>query len=270
MMAAGRERLAARLNACSAKGRLALVVYITCGYPSPEATVQVCRALAAVGVDAIELGVPFSDPLADGPTIQRSSALALRHGVTVRTCLEMARQVRAEVGPEVGVLFMSYWNPLFQYGFERFLQDAAASGADGFILPDMPLEELCALVPLAEAEGLAIVPLLAPNTPLERARLVRHMAPPFVYVTTRLGVTGARADLPQALRQVLAMLRPVVEVPLAVGFGISRREHVRALWGYADAAVVGSALLDRLGSGGDPAEAAAAFCRELLDGCTKA
>jgi tryptophan synthase alpha subunit len=201
------------------------------------------QAAAQGGADAVELGLPFSDPLADGATIQRASMKALEGGMHVGRCPELLRQIR-QAGVVIPVIVMTYYNPILAYGQDRFVRDVAAAGADGLIAVDVPPEEAGELSARCRAEGIDFIPLLAPTSTDERVALAVERASGFVYCVSVAGVTGAREALPAELGAFLERARRQTELPLAVGFGISRREHVEALRGKADAAVVGSALVD--------------------------
>jgi tryptophan synthase alpha chain len=242
---------------------LALIPYITAGYPDVETTVELALALAGAGADLLELGIPFSDPLADGVTIQRASFAALQAGVTPRVCLEIAGRIRER--SDIPLLFMGYYNPFLRFGLEAFAADSALAGIDGLIVPDLPPEEAAELRAALGAHGLDLIHMLAPTSTDDRIGLVARAARGFVYCTSLAGVTGARAELPTSLPAFLERVRRQTDVPLCVGFGISRPEHVRALVGIADGAIVGSALvglIERLA----PAErvgGAATFLGEL-------
>jgi tryptophan synthase alpha chain len=223
--------------------RLALVAFLTAGYPEPAATPGLVRALVDGGADLIELGVPFSDPLADGTTIQRSDFRALEAGVTPAACLDIARNLRNE-GLEIPLVLMGYYNPILAYGPEAFVAEAARSGVDGLIVVDLPPEEGEDLRGLCRTHGLDLILLLAPTSDDQRVALVAKQTSGFVYCVSVAGITGAREALPADLPTFLQRVRRHTGLPLAVGFGISRREHVEALEGLAEAAVVGSAIID--------------------------
>ena len=222
--------------------RLALVVYLTVGYPDRSSTGALLRAALDGGADVLELGVPFSDPLADGTTVQRASEAALRSGVTLAACLtEAAAVVRERDAP---VLFMGYTNPFMQYGFERLAADAAQAGVAGVIVPDMPAEESAELDTALAPAGLLRIDMYAPTTPNERlAKLLPH-ARGFVYCVSLTGVTGARSALASDVAEFVGRLRRFTSLPVVVGFGISTSEHVAALRGTADGIAVGSAAID--------------------------
>ncbi len=222
-----------------------------CGYPSLEQSIEVVLAATRAGADLIELGMPFSDPLADGPTIQRAGQVALKQGVTPDNFLEVARRVSAETS--VPLLMMGYYNPLFIYGLTRFCQEAAACGICGLIVPDLPLEEAGPLREAALQHGLTLVFLVPPTTSNERIAQISEQAGSipgsFLYCVSLSGVTGARQSLPEHLPAFLDRVHANTkypEVPIAVGFGISKPEHVSAIVSIADGAVVGSALVNLL------------------------
>jgi tryptophan synthase alpha chain len=236
-------RIADAFTRARGEGRLAFIAFLTAGFPEPDATPGLVRALVDGGADAVELGLPFSDPLADGTTVQRASLRALQQGMTPTRCLEIARRLRAE-GLATPLIVMTYYNPILAYGQGGFVHDAAAAGVDGLIPVDVPPEEAGELVADCRASGLDFIPLVAPTSTDERIALAAECASGFVYCVSVAGVTGARAALPEDLEGLLARVRRRTGLPLAVGFGISRREHVEALGGRADAVIVGSAIVD--------------------------
>ncbi len=254
-----RDRLAPHFAAWRAAGRRVLIPYITAGYPSPEATPRLLDALVEAGADVIELGAPFSDPIADGPTIQRSSQRALDQGVDLPWVLERLREFRTRHATPV-VLF-TYLNPVIAYGTERFLADATEAGADGVLLTDLPVGSDPALEQLFETSPLALVRLLAPTTPASRIRIIAERAQGFLYYISRMGVTGERSALPAALSAEVAAIRALAPVPVAVGFGISTPAQAAAVARVAEGVVVGSAVINALDQGGVPA--AADFIRSL-------
>jgi tryptophan synthase alpha chain len=237
------SRIAGTLARTQSEGRAALVAYVTAGYPDAESNPALVRALVEGGADVVELGVPFSDPLADGATIQRANGVALEQGVNTRWCLQAVKELR-EGGLEVPLLLMGYYNPVAAYGPLAFVEDAARAGVDGLIVVDLPPEESAGLREACRAQGLDLVYLLAPTSSRERIALVSRCASGFVYCVSVAGVTGARAALPRNLRAFLQAVRRSTSLPRAVGFGISRREHVEAVGRLAEAAVVGSAIID--------------------------
>jgi len=218
-----------------------LIAYITAGDPSLERTPALAAALERGGVDLIELGVPFSDPIADGPVIQRASERALRAGATLRRILEIAARIRA--GSEIPLLLFSYLNPVLRYGLEELARDAAAAGVDGLLLTDLSVEEAGRHVEAMRSHGLDTVFLAAPTSSEERLGLVARYSSGFVYLVSRTGVTGERESLSGSVGPLVRAMRRISDLPLAVGFGISRPEHVAALSGLSDAVVVGSAFV---------------------------
>jgi len=259
------DLLGARFATLRAAGRRALIPYLTAGYPDRSATPGLLDRLADAGADVIELGVPFSDPLADGPTIQRASQCAIRGGATLAWTIETLAGFRAR--SDTPVVLFTYLNPVVHYGVERFIGDAVAAGAQGVLLTDLPLGADDALEGAIEASPLALIRLVAPTTPPERAREIARRAQGFLYYVSRTGVTGARGSLRASLAREVAALRDVATVPVVVGFGISKPEHAAEIGPHADGIVVGSALIEVLDRGG--ADAAASFLRGLraaLDG----
>lgn len=254
------ERGAARAFAAArAGGRAALVPYVTAGHPSPEDTPAVLEMLAAEGADLIELGVPFSDPLADGPTIQRSSFLAIEQGVDLAWTLQVLAGFRR--AHDTPVVLFTYLNPVLHHGLRRFLDDAAAAGADGVLLTDLPVGAAPELERQFEGSGLDLIRLVAPTTTPARAQEIARAARGFLYYVSRTGVTGARAALSAGLEREVAALRAATDVPVAVGFGISTAEQAAFVGRIADGVVVGSALVDRLDREG--VEGGRALVREL-------
>jgi len=227
-----------------AEGRLGLIAYLTVGYPDVESTLRLVPALAAGGAAMVELGVPFSDPLADGATIQRASHRALAQGVTVNVCLDVVSRLRRG-GLTIPLVLMGYYNPILAYGVEEFVRDAADAGADGLIVVDLPPEEALPVQSACAGRGMNLIYLLAPTSSDERIALVAGRASGFVYCVSLAGVTGARRDLSPGLGEFLARVRRHTSLPLAVGFGISQVEHVQAVARLgAQAAVIGSAIID--------------------------
>jgi len=260
----GWRELEGRFGEMRREGRLGLLLYLTVGFPDLSATLDLVPALERAGVDALELGVPFSDPLADGPTIQRASHHALRQGVTLAVCLETVARLRMQ-GVRLPIVLMGYYNPFLRFGLERTAREAGRAGVDGFIVADLPPEEAGPFRSALEAEGLALVPLLAPTSTEPRIALACRLARGFLYCVSVTGVTGARETLPPGLEDFIARVRRHTDLGLAVGFGISRPEHLQALRGRVEAVVVGSAFLEALGSAppGRWVETALAFVDRL-------
>ena len=246
------SRIAETFAALRARRRTGLVAFLTVGYPSVEETLRLVPALIEGGADVIELGVPFSDPLAEGPTIQRSSHHALEQGVTPAACLDVVAGLRAQ-GVEAPIVLMGYYNPLLSYGLEEFCRDAAAAGADGIIAVDLPPEESHPLRDACRQHGIDLIYLLAPTSTDGRIELVAGLASGFVYCVSVTGVTGAREELPAGLSAFVNRVRARTPLPVAVGFGISKPKHFRAVARIADAAVIGSAIIDEIDRS-DPSE----------------
>jgi tryptophan synthase alpha chain len=245
------------------KGRKALIAYLTVGYPSVEATLEVVPALVEGGCDLIELGIPFSDPLADGTTIQRASHRALQQGVTPKLCLEIASKLRQRV--EAPLIFMSYYNPLLRYGLEAFCTASSEAGIDGLIVPDLPPEEGSELEGLAQRHRLDIVYLIAPTTTAERLSLVAARSRGFIYVVSLRGVTGTREALPADLESFIDRVRGITSKPLCVGFGIATPEQAHRVATLADGVILGSRIIDIIGSSDQLASAAGYFIQQIRD-----
>jgi tryptophan synthase alpha chain len=260
----GVQRIAHAFETARAEKRAALMPYCTLGYPDLERSVDVVTAIANAGADLIELGVPFSDPLADGPTIQRSTQTALEKGMNVHRCLEFTMALRAR-GVHQPLLLMGYVNPILAYGQKRFAAEAAMAGADGLIVPDLPPEEAGVLEESCREYGLALVFLLPPTAGPERIALITSRSTGFVYLVSLTGVTGARRELSSGLQGFIDRVRAATSLPLAVGFGISTPEQARAVGGLADGVIVGSALVDAIGKAAqaDPVKAAGEFTASL-------
>ncbi|MFH1084467.1 MAG: tryptophan synthase subunit alpha [Chloroflexota bacterium] len=261
----GVERIASAFGAARQQGRCALVTYLTAGYPSLAESPALLAALARGGADIIELGVPFSDPVADGPVLQAASQAALRGGVTPRACLDLVARARA-VGLAAPVLLMGYYNPILAYGLAAYARDCAAAGVDGLIVPDLPPEEAAPLRAACAAHGLALVFLVAPTTAPARAAEIAAVTQGFLYVVSRLGTTGGELAVDDALRARLAALRRVARTPVAVGFGVSQPEQARALAALADGVIVGSAIVQRAPEGAASVQALVADLRAALAG----
>jgi len=225
----------------SPPGHKALIAYITVGYPTIEATLEVVPLLADSGCDIVELGIPFSDPLADGVTIQKSSFHALNNGVTPRLCFEVAKQLSRKVNTPL--VFMTYFNPVFSYGLEAFSTACAGSGISGLIIPDLPPDEGSELEAVSQRQGLDLIYLLAPTSTGERIRLAAERSRGFIYLVSVTGVTGARNRLPPDLEAFVTRVRKVATQPLCVGFGISTPEQASQIAGIADGVIVGSRII---------------------------
>lgn len=260
------SRIAATFARLRAEGRAALMPYVMIGYPERASALELVPALEAAGADLFELGIPFSDPLADGVTNQRAADRALSNGVTFAGCLETVAELRAR-GVQTPLMLMGYYNPLLQYGVERACAQLAGAGGDGWIVPDLPPEEAGELRAPCVANGLDLIMFVAPTTPDERIAAVARQASGFIYCVSLAGVTGARRELPANLPDYIARVRGHTELPLVVGFGISTAAHVAEVGRIADGAIVASALIDHIG-GLPPdqvVEGAVAFVKGLRD-----
>jgi len=241
---ANSTRIAQRFAELRASGELGIIAYITAGDPSLDATYKFVLALAEAGADVIELGIPFSDPLADGPTIQRASERALKAGTTLAGVLDLARRIRQS--SQVPLILFGYYNPIFQMGVEKFAAAASAAGADGVLVTDLTPEESVDYRRILAAHRLDTVFLGAPTSTDERLATIAASTSGFLYLISRTGVTGAKDSLPDELPALLRRARAITKLPIAVGFGISLPGHVSLLGGLADAAVVGSALVSEI------------------------
>jgi len=247
----GVDRIARAFGRARDERRMAVAIYLTVGFPDRTATPALLRAALDGGADVIELGVPFSDPMADGTTIQRASETALRHGVTLAHCIDEAASLVRE--RDATVLLMGYLNPFLRHGVERLAADCLRAGIAGVIVPDLPAEESGELDTVLAPADVARVDLVAPTTPEPRLAALLAAARGFVYCVSLTGVTGARSGLAGDVRPFLERVRRHTSLPIAVGFGISRPEHVGALRGLADGVIVGSAAIDAVGAGGPDA-----------------
>ena len=259
-------RLAAAFSARAPGALPGLIPYFTAGFPTLESTVPLLVAAEETGCLAAEVGIPFSDPLADGPTIQRSGTRALRNGMTLHIAVRQIREAR-EAGVTIPLAPMTYVNPILAYGPAAFLADVREAGADGLIVPDLPDDEAGELRDLAHAHGLAWIPLVAPTTTGERLAHIAAHASGFVYCVAVTGVTGARAALAADALHLLDRVRACTPLPRALGFGLRTHEHLEQLRGHCEAAAVGSAVIDAIEQDEhDAAGAAARFLRSMLNG----
>src|SRR5262249_19536829 len=252
------------------ENRGVLIPYFMCGYPTAEQSTNLILAAAQSGADIIELGMPFSDPLADGATIQHAGHVALEHGMSIKGCMNIARQVASQ--SNVALILMGYYNPILAYGIERFCVDAKANGVSGIIVPDLPPEEADPLETAAHQQGLALIFLVPPTTPDERIQNIvkRTTKSPggFIYCVSLSGVTGSRAELPAHLQSFITRVRTHTQgtnIPLAIGFGLSKPEHITTVTKYVEGAAVGSALVNLIDQYGEQqqVEAVRQYIRSL-------
>lgn len=259
--------IGAAFAAAKAAGRTAIMPFVTVGYPDLPTSEQSILGLVEGGADVIEIGVPFSDPLADGTTVQRSSQIALQGGIRLVDCIALVRRLREEHGVTTPFIFMGYYNPIFQMGVERCVQECAAAGVDGFIVPDLPAEESDDLAGACRAHGRDLIFLVAPTSTDRRLRDMAEKASGFVYCVSVTGTTGARDAISDELPAYIARVRAATDLPLAIGFGISTPEHVRYYGELVEGAIVGSALINYLdGFGPDECRVAAASYVRYLRG----
>lgn len=256
-----RNRLARTLAALKAKGRRALIPYVMAGDPDPDATEQLVKILVDAGADAVELGVPFSDPIADGPVNQRAGLRALAHGIGLSRALDLVGRLRRTIA--VPIAFMTYYNLLLRYGLGPFCADAVRSGLDGVIIADLPPDEGGELIPAARAAGLATVFLLAPTSTEARIRAVAAVSTGFIYCVSRTGVTGVRDELPAGLTELVARIKVQTDTPVCVGFGISRPSQAREVARIADGVIIGSALVSMIEEKPADFDRIGAFVRDL-------
>lgn len=258
-------RVEAKFEVLKRDGRKGFIPYITAGDPSLEATEQIILELERSGADIIELGVPFSDPMADGPVIQRASERALANHVSVRDCLEVVRRVRQH--SEVPIVLFSYLNPLLSIGLNRLGDELRSAGVDGVLATDLVPEEGDELRDAMKAAGIDLIFLVAPTSTDERIKLVSEASSGFVYAVSRTGVTGVQQSLSEAAANLVQRVKRFTALPVAVGFGVSTPEHVAEVWQHADAAVVGSRIVAEIeNNAGDPAlvEKVGALARWLV------
>ena len=259
------SRIASRFEELRSAGRKGFIPFVSAGDPDLETSFRIVLALADLGADIIELGVPFSDPMADGPTIQASSMRALANGVRLEDVIELSRQIRES--SEAPIVLFSYLNPLYQYGLERLAHDAAGAGIDGILVTDAVDEEAAEIGAIFRSNGLDLISLIAPTTSDERLAKIAANANGFLYAVSRAGVTGARSETSSAAEELVRRARAVTDLPVAVGFGISTSGQIEEVWEYADAAVVGSAIvaeIERAIPLGNVPERVRAFVGSLL------
>ena len=240
-----KNRIDIKLQSLKEAGKTALAPFVTIGFPDIPMSEALAEVVLSSGADMLELGIPFSDPLAEGPTIQMTSFKALQNGVNIPVALDVARRLRQKK-PDAPLIFMGYYNPYLHYGIERFIGDAADAGVDGFIVPDLPTEESSEFREICESHGIYLIPLLAPTSSDQRIAEACKGARGFIYCVSLTGVTGARGSMSSSLPDFVSRIRRYTDVPVMVGFGVSQREHVEAIGQFANGAIVGSALLDAI------------------------
>ena len=265
-MSAPANRIDAHFAKLRTSGKRAFVAYICAGDPTLDATIDIVLALEKAGVDIVELGVPFSDPLADGIVNQMAADRALKAGATTPKVLEMIRQLRTR--SQIPLVLFTYLNPVYTYGYERFHQDAAAAGADGVLVLDLPPDEAAENPELKPAPGLRHIQLIAPTSPADRIASIARSAEGFVYYVSRLGVTGAQVEVASGIAEQVAIIKQATDVPVCVGFGVSNPAQAAQVASMADGVVVGSAivkLIEKNGTSPDLADQVEAFVRPLVE-----
>jgi tryptophan synthase alpha chain len=248
------------------KNKPIFMPYFPLGYPDLDTSINVIEALAKNGADLIEVGLSFSDPLADGPVIQHATQIALEKGITVRKSLAAMKELRAR-GVDIPLILMGYYNPMLAYGLRRFVRDAVDAGADGFIVPDLPMEESEEFVGAAHASPLQppLIPMLAPTSSPERMERIARNAKGFIYLVSVTGITGERKSLAEGLGELIAQVREHTSAPVCVGFGIGTPEQAREVGKMADGVIVGTACVRTIGGSENPVEAAREFARSFRE-----
>ena len=249
------------------KNKPIFMPYFPLGYPDLETSINVIEALAKNGADLIEVGLSFSDPLADGPVIQHATQIALEKGITVKKSLEAVKEIRSR-GVDIPLILMGYYNPMLAYGLERFVKDACDAGADGFIIPDLPMEESEEFTAVVEADDhppLPLIPMLAPTSSPERMEMIARNAKGFIYLVSVTGITGERKSLAEGLGELIALVREHTSAPVCVGFGISTPEQAKQVGALADGVIVGTACVRTIGESQAPIETAKEFARSFQD-----
>ncbi len=244
------------------KNKPIFMPYFPLGYPDLDTSIDVIEALAKNGADLIEVGLSFSDPLADGPVIQKATQVALEQGITVKKSLQAVAELRKR-GVDIPLVLMGYYNPMLAYGLERFVRDAAEAGADGFIVPDLPMEEAEEFVGMGSRPSLPLIQMLAPTTPPERMEMIARNAKGFIYLVSVTGVTGERKSISEGLGELIARVREHTSAPVCVGFGISTPEQAKEVGKMADGVIVGTACVKTIGGSEKPIETAKQFARRF-------
>ncbi|MEK6564305.1 MAG: tryptophan synthase subunit alpha [Candidatus Omnitrophota bacterium] len=258
------NRIDQKFKELKAKNKKALIIYLTCGYPDLKTTEELVLELETRSADIIELGVPFSDPLADGPVIQESSSYALKKGINLKRIFSLVRSLRKNT--QIPICLMGYYNPVLSFGPVEFVDEALKSGVDGIIIPDLPPEEDRELVSLSKERGLKTIFFLSPTSSKERMRYIAQVSSGFIYYVSLTGVTGARQNLSLDLKENIRIIKSYTEKPVCVGFGISRPEHIAEVFKIADGAIVGSAVIKVIKNSigkRDLAERVGRFVREI-------
>ena len=251
------NRINLKLLAVKSENRPALVPYLTVGYPTIKLSAEIALKTLGSGADMLELGIPFSDPIADGPTIQKTGFKALENGVSLSVCMDVLTNIRKE-NNDSPIIFMGYFNPFLQYGLERFMEEASDRGLDGLIIPDLPMEESVVISEQCRRNGIHLIPLLAPTSTEERIKFSCEHAGGFIYCVSLTGVTGARKGLSMGVENLVERIRVHTDLPVLVGFGVSQKKDIEKISKFADGAVVGSAFLDHIANSSEGSEISSA------------
>ena len=246
------------------KNKPIFMPYFPLGYPDLDTSIDVIEALAKNGADLIEVGLSFSDPLADGPVIQHATQIALEKGITIKKSLEAVKELR-DRGVDIPLILMGYYNPMLAYGLEKFIRDAVEAGADGFIIPDLPMEESDEFVGASHDSPLPLIPMLAPTSSPERMEMIARNARGFIYLVSVTGITGERKSLAEGLGELIAQVREHTSAPVCVGFGIGTPEQAREVGEMADGVIVGTACVRTIGGSETPVETAREFARSFRE-----
>lgn len=256
------NRIEKRFKKLRSQNKKAFIPYIMAGDPSLEKTMERVLMLERCGADIVELGVPFTDPLADGPTIQRAAERALNAGVTLRKVIGLVKELRQKT--QIPIVLMTYYNPVFKYGEERFVDDAVAAGVDGVIVPDLPPDEAETLIKYSRKKGLSTIFLLAPTSTGERIRKVTKASTGFIYYVSITGITGAKLSPDNTINESIGSIRSLTDRPVAVGFGVSTPDEARTISGFADGVIVGSAIVKQFHEQSEDAENFIKSLREAI------
>jgi len=256
------SRIQETFSQIAQRGRKGFIPFVTAGDPDLDTSLSIILKLAELGADIIELGVPFSDPMADGPTIQRSSERALENGTTLRTVIDLASEFRKR--SDVPIVLFSYFNPILRFGLDEFENSASEAGIDGLLLTDVIENEAAAISQRLTAKNIEVISLIAPTTSDERLKAICEHARGFIYAVSRAGVTGARQETSSTAETLVKRARQFTDLPIAVGFGISTAEQIADVWQFADASVVGSAIVSEIEKAQDPVASVDRFIRQLL------
>ena len=238
------NRIEEKFKELKKKNKKAFVVFLTCGYPDLKTTKDLVKGLSHIGVDIVELGIPFSDPIADGPIIQESSQVALKNRIDTLKIFKLVKEIRKS--SSIPLCLMTYYNPVFCFGIEKFIEESKKSGVDGLIIPDLPPEESEDILRIAKKYNIDIIFFISPTTTFKRIKLISKLAKGFIYYVSLTGVTGPREKLPSDLINNLKRIKKITQKPVCVGFGVSRKEQIKEIYKIADGVIVGSAIIKKI------------------------